>query len=174
MYWLDSAGNVSYWDFPQRETEVHHHPQNVSLNPLSPQCLAFSSEGLSSLEPPGYEVYPSQPLRDSADSGLVMSIFSSCSPTPERQEWTFDPVSLSPIYPSPSNIHHPGTRHSIMIPQDPAWSFPHLPWDLTGDEKACSFVQEPTEAYLRLHALLCFLLLHYYYNFIGFWAVFQF
>ena len=58
----------------------------------------------------------------------------------------------------------------MMIPQDPAWSFPRLPWDLTGEEKACSFVQETTEAYLSLHALLSFLLLHYYYNFVGFWA----
>lgn len=157
---------------PWRETEVHCHPQNVSLNPLSPQCLAFFSEGLSSLEPPRYKVYPSHSLRDSAYSGLVMNIFSSYPPTPERYKWTsLIPLAFPPFTPPLTNIHHPGTRHSMMNPQDPAWSFPHLFRDLTGEGKTCGFVQGPIDAYLSLHALLSFLLLHYYYNFICVWAL---
>lgn len=86
----------------------------------------------------------------------------------------FDPFSLPLFTPPFTNILHPGTRHSMMILQDPAWSFPGPLWDLTGEGKACGFVQGPIEAYLSLHALLSFLLLHYYYNFICVWALFSF
>lgn len=129
MCWLDSAGNVSYQDFPWRETEMHCHPQNVSLNPLSPQCLAFLSEGLSSLEPWRYRYMLPTPWGTALTQDWGWISFHPIAPTPREYEWTSLIPLASPCLPLPSLIFF---TLEPDIHDDPPRSCLELSWPTLG------------------------------------------